>query len=111
MSAAQSKRCTWARWLARSVGTCFAVSWVFIVMFSGIGEGWPDSWEGWAMAVLVLASVSGVVLGWWRERIGGIVLIAISVAQVSFVLEFSGRNYGWAVLIATGPGCCLGSCF
>jgi len=55
------------------------------------------------MAILIVVSTLSVIVAWWRERAGGIMLAVCAVAQGVFAYLASGHNRGFAVLIAGGP--------
>ena len=88
------------RWIARGVGSFVAGYWLFIALAYAIGRHEPRTVESLIMTGLMVASTAGVLIAWWRARIGGIFLLVIAVAHSTFALIASGHNRGFAVLIS-----------
>jgi MYXO-CTERM domain-containing protein len=75
---------------------------------------WRGLVRGWLLAVRrpgLCHKTAGVLTAWWRERIGGIVLLVIALAHGTFALISSGHNRGFAVLISGGPFLLIGLLF
>jgi uncharacterized membrane protein HdeD (DUF308 family) len=71
----------WIRWLARGTGSFFAISFLYL----GITTG-PTSPSLQEVAV-VLSLVLGVLIAWWREELGGFILILLAVV-LSLIMGF-----------------------
>ena len=99
------------RWIARILGTLVAGFWLVIGILSGLGEPKPWEPESLIMAGLMIASAMAVGTAWWRERRGGILVIACGVAHMVFALIASGHNHGFAMLISGGPYLLVGILF
>lgn len=73
------KKQTWLRPAARGVALLWAGFWVFFGLASGIGEGLD--WVG----VLIHTAVPGLIflalalLAWYREEIGGALLVIVGL--------------------------------
>jgi len=92
------------RWAARILGTLIASFWLFIVIVSIIIEpALPRDPESIIMTALIFCSVIGVVIAWFSEIPGGIVLLVIAFAHSINAIFTAGHNKGLAVLIAGGP--------
>jgi hypothetical protein len=94
---------TWMRWLARGIGSAVAGLWLVIGLLRGIGDSEPWTWESTAITLLVVASVLGVLIGWRREAIGGIILVTMAAVFSAFAWATAGHNKGFAMLISGGP--------
>jgi hypothetical protein len=55
------------------------------------------------LAVLIVASALGVLIAWWREGIGGTIIVICAVAHSTFAYIASGHNKRFAMLITGGP--------
>lgn len=92
------------RIIARIIGTAAAVWWFFSLLLSSITEsGTPINLEAVMMGTLVSGNIAGVILAWFREREGGIVLGCFSSALSIFAYFSAGRNNLFAVLISGTP--------
>lgn len=97
----------WMRWIARGIGTLTGVFCLLI----GIAEVvWPHtppapeaSREGAMLAGLVSTNLLGVLIAWWREGIGGMVVVIGAMALGTFAYVTAGHNKVWAMLMAGGP--------
>lgn len=101
----------WLRWLARGIGSFVAAYWLFMGLAYGIGEPTPWEAEDVTMACLILASVLGVIVAWWREGIGGLLLVIVALAHSIFAYIAAGHSRGFAVLISGGPFLLIGGLF
>jgi predicted anti-sigma-YlaC factor YlaD len=72
------RKTMWIRWFVRATGSFFAISYVYL----GITTG-PTSPSLSEIAV-VLSLVLGVLIAWWREGMGGLILVLASL--VSFLI-------------------------
>ncbi len=96
----------WQRWLARGIGSPFAAFYVFMGLgyaIQGILDPEPVRAEGVIVAVLFSAGVIGVLIAWWRERIGGLVLVVDAIVLAVFVYVTAGHNRLGAALLIPGP--------
>jgi hypothetical protein len=94
----------WMRWIARGIGSLAAAWWLFI----GIVElVWPHapqaSMEGAVLAGLMGTTILGVLIAWWKERIGGTIVVVGAVALCVFAYVTAGHNKVLAVLVSGGP--------
>jgi hypothetical protein len=99
------------RWLARGIGTLMASLWLFIVVMSILTESTALDTESTIMAVLIFSSIFGVLVAWFRELEGGIILLIVAIAHSTFAFIVAGRNKGLAMLISGGPFLVIGSLF
>jgi hypothetical protein len=94
------------RWIlrgARGLGTLAAAWWLFVGAAEAIAGREPWTLEGALLAILVVANGAGAALAWWREWIGGTVLIVAGAALCLFAYLTAGRNKGVAVLVSGAP--------
>jgi hypothetical protein len=101
----------WVRRIARGVGSLVAAFWLFMGVAHGIHETGPMTLESVIMAVLMVTSISGVCLAWWREGTGGTVVLLSGVAHSTFAYFAAGHNTAYAMLISGGPFLLIGSLF
>ncbi|MEA2008145.1 MAG: hypothetical protein U9O54_03415 [Chloroflexota bacterium] len=93
----------WLQWLARGLGTLASVFWVFSLgMHAIVGEE-ELTGEGILLGSLVVICVIGVIIGWYREKTGGIVTIVGGLALCVFAYISAGRNEWFAVLVSGLP--------
>ena len=93
----------WMRWLARGIGSLVGAFWLFVGIASAIIESRPWTLEDAIMTGLIVASALSVLIAWWREGVGGAVVIICAVAHSTFAYIASGHNRGLAMLISGGP--------
>ena len=99
------------RWVARGLGSLVAAFWVFIGVASGISEPGPWTLESAIMAGLIVASALSVLVAWWREGVGGALVVVCAVAHSTFACFAAGHNRGLAILISGGPFLLIGVLF
>jgi hypothetical protein len=99
------------RWLARGVGTLIASMWLFIVIMSILTESTELDTESTIMTILIFSSIFGVIVAWFRELEGGIILLVVAIAHSVFAFIVAGRNKSLAMLISGGPFFVIGSVF
>ncbi|KPK94324.1 MAG: hypothetical protein AMJ88_04090 [Anaerolineae bacterium SM23_ 63] len=75
------RKTMWIRWFARGTGSFFAISYVYL----GITTG-PTSPSLSEIAV-VLSLVLGVLIAWWREGLGGLILV-LAAAVLFLIMNF-----------------------
>jgi hypothetical protein len=106
----------WIRWLARGIGSVAAAWWLFIgimeVVWPHTPEASPEaSLEGALLAGLMGVAILGTLVAWWREGIGGSILVAGGVALCIFAYVSAGHNKGFAVLVSGAPFLVAGALF
>jgi len=111
VSNAGDRATRWVRWIARGIGSLIVALWLFVGVASGISESGPQTLEDTIMTGLVITSVLGVLIAWWREGIGGTMLVICAVAHSTFAYIVAGHNKGLAVLISGGPFLLIGILF
>ena len=105
------QRALWLRWVVRGLGTLVAGFWVFIGILQVIAGS--DLWtvESTALAALIVAAAVAVAVGWWREGIGGLLLLIVGAAHGVFAYVAAGHNKLIAVAITGVPFLLLGLLF
>jgi hypothetical protein len=106
-----SRAARWLCWLARLWGTLAAAFWLFVWVLAGIGGDAPWTAESSVLAALVIASTLGVIVGWWRADLGGMVLVIVAVAHAVFAFLIAENSQGFAMLISGGPFLVAGALF
>jgi heme/copper-type cytochrome/quinol oxidase subunit 2 len=94
---------------AHTLGSMIAVVW----LLAGIGYAILDPWT-WkselVIAFLFFLALS-VGIAWWKEGVGGIMLVVLSVAFGTFVCVEATRNQALAWFISGGPFLIVGILF
>jgi len=93
----------WLRRFARGIGSPFAAFYVFMGLAYAFLDPEPVRAEGVIVAVLFSAGVIGVLIAWWRERIGGLALVVDAIVLAVFVHMVSGHNRLAAALLIPCP--------
>ena len=97
------KSINWLRWLARAIST-LAASFISIM---GIGYAFTESGPVTLESVMVGVAFTGIVIAvvicWWREKTGAIILIIWSVLFMIYMYTVVERNAVWVMLIIAGP--------
>ena len=101
----------WMRRIARGIGSFVTIFWLFMGIGYGISEPGPRMLEDWIMAGLVTASTLGFLIAWWREGIGGAIVVICGVAHSTFAYIEAGHNKALAMLISGGPYLLIGVLF
>ena len=74
-----------------------------IAAVTAVAEREPWTWESTVLAGLIVASALGALIAWWREGIGGWILVVGGLALGIFAYYTAGHNKGFAVAVAGGP--------
>jgi len=93
----------WMRWIARGIGSLVGGLFLLIGIASAIFDPTPWSLEGAMLAGLGVFAVLGILIAWWREGIGGTVVLIGAIALGTFAYVTAGHNKVWAMLITGGP--------
>ena len=94
---------------ARTIGPLVAVVW----LVSGIGYAVLDPWTlTSALAVVFLCCLAlSTGIAWWKEGIGGIMLVVFSVVFSIFACIAASHNRALALLLSGGPFLLVGVLF
>ena len=90
-------------WVARSVGTFIGGLWLIIIVGEVVAEPLPSTFESRMMAGLIVGCIIITVLAWWREALGGILLVVCAIALSTFAYLAAGNNRLMACLVSGGP--------
>ena len=101
----------WLRWIARGLGTLVAGFWVFIGILEAIFGSDPWTVESTVLAALIVAAAVAVTVAWWREGIGGSLLLLVGVAYGVFAFVTAGHNKLFAGAITGVPVLLVGLLF
>lgn len=93
----------WLRWIARGIGTLWAAFFLFILVGELFTASDPITWEGVGVGVLSFTVSAGVMIAWWRERLGGWIAVLGALAFSVFIYFSAGRNQLWAMSVVAGP--------
>jgi hypothetical protein len=85
------------------LGTLAGAWWLLTGVAHLIAGREPFTWEGALLGALIVANVTGVLLAWWRARLGGTVLVLAGAALCVFAYVSAGHNKGFAVLVSGAP--------
>jgi len=99
------------RWIARGISLFVAAVWVLMGIVPTFFE--PPAWtfEDKMMAGLTTACLASILIAWFREGVGGALLILCGVAHSTFAYFAAGHNIALAVAISGGPFLVLGALF
>ena len=106
-----TNRTKWIRWTARGIGSFVAAFWLFVGIASAMAEPHPWALEDAIMAGLTACSALSVLIAWWRERVGGTMVVICALAHSAFAYVASGHSRGLAMLISGGPFLLIGLLF
>lgn len=101
----------WLRWIARGTGSLVAGFWLFIAAVGAIRGSEPWTLESGILTGLIIVSAVSVAIGWWREGLGGVLLLIVAVVYSTFAYLASGHNRGLAMSISGGPFLVVGLLF
>jgi hypothetical protein len=102
MKASRSARVL--KWIARIIGLSTAFAWFISTVVSIIFEwGAPVTVEGLVLIILVAINTAAVILAWWLEKTGGILLVIFGMAFFIFGIVSAGHNQFFAGLISGFP--------
>jgi hypothetical protein len=91
---------------ARVTGAFAATFWAFSLVASSIGDIADGKFrltlEVAILFFLATTAVTGVIIGWRRERAGGVIVTAAAVALAIFAYFDAGHNKLFAALISGG---------
>jgi len=99
------------RWVARGVGMSIGALWLFIAVCEAAFETPSWTFEAQMMAGLIAGCLVSIVLAWWREGLGGMLLVICSIAHSTFAFFSAGHNKALAVVISGGPFLVIGILF
>ena len=71
----------------------------------------PFSYQSALLAALIVFSAGATAIAWWREHIGGLLLLAAGIGQAAFSLTTGGPNRLLAMAISGGPFLVSGALF
>jgi len=104
----------WLRRIARGMGALVAALWLFTLfvhIVAAIGEPEPWTLESAMMAGWMITAPLSILIAWWREGIGGTILVIYAVAFSTFGYVTAGHNKVYAMSITGGPFLVVGLLF
>lgn len=106
-----NKGVRWLRLLARGIGSIVSALWLLVGLIEALSQSEPRTGESTILATLMSISVAGVVVGWFREGLGGAILLVAAAGQATFAYFAAGHHKGFAMAISGGPFLIVGSLF
>lgn len=103
------------KWTARILGTLIAGFW--LLMFIGYaigGDPYADpsqAHEGYGVAILGGILIAGVIVAWFKPKIGAYILIPVSIIFGIFAYFTAGSNQHMAILVSGVPYLVVGILF
>jgi hypothetical protein len=94
---------TWIRRIARGIGTFVAAYWLFIGIIGAVSGREPWTLESAMIASFIIVLVAAVITAWWREGVGGTILVVCGAAFSTFAYFTAGHNQAIAVLVSGAP--------
>lgn len=88
------------RWIARVLGSLAAAFWTVYFVSFVVSTGLPDQRH---VVILTLGAVVGVITAWWREGVGGALLLFCALANGTIEYMAIGYRMPWLVFILSGP--------
>jgi hypothetical protein len=96
-----------ARWLARGIGTLAAAVWLLImldILACDLLVGFVClSWETVLLVVIAVFSMLSVIIAWWREGIGGCVMLVWGLTFTIIAYVTSRLQHVYSMLITGVP--------
>ena len=100
----RSLKTTKTGWAARIIGSLVGLFWLLSIISSSISEfGEPIIWEGYFIGSAVAILLAGVIVAWFKEKAGGMLLLATSLAFMIFSYLVAGHNKIFAALVSGFP--------
>lgn len=99
------------RRIGRALGTLVAGFWVFIGVLETIAGSEPWTAESSILAMLIVGAALAVGVAWWREGIGGFLLLLVGAAYCAFAFVTAGHNKLFEVAITGVPFLLVGLLF
>jgi len=95
--------------VARTLGSMISVLW----LLAGVGYATLDpwTWESELVIVFLFFLALSVGIAWWKAKVGGIMLIVLSVAFSTFACIEAIHNHVLAVFLSGGPFLMVGILF
>lgn len=96
------------QWSARVISTVVALFLALMGFGQALEEGDfsstnPEGYKGLVIAAFILAYLVAVVIAWFRERTGGVLLLVLGlVAIIAFMVTEGPQDY-WVTLIIGAP--------
>ncbi len=87
------------RWTGRVIGLFTAGFFLAFLIGEAISEVLAEDWEatigveGILLGILVAIALAGCIISWWRQRIGGILLILASIGLGIHIGIIAPRNH------------------
>jgi len=90
-------------WVTRGVGTFIGGLWMIIIVGEVVAGPLPGTFESRMMAGLIVGCIISTALAWWREALGGILLVVCAIAVSTFAYLAAGNGRLMASLVSGGP--------
>lgn len=91
------------RWIARVIGSLAIAFFLFMCIGELMFNSEPWTLEGGIVGGFAIVLMTGVLIAWWKEGIGGIILITGAIAFAIFIYFTAGRNKIWASVLISSP--------
>lgn len=90
-------------WIARFISTLAIAFFIFMCIGELMFNSEPWTLEGAIIGVFAIILMTGVLIAWWKEDIGGTILIVGAVAFAIFIYLTAGRNKILASVLISSP--------
>lgn len=91
------------RWIARIMGTLAIAFFFFMCIGETINNFQPFTIEGAMVVFFAIILLVGVLISWFKEEIGGIILIILGIAFAIFIYITAGTNKILASILISLP--------
>ena len=92
------------QWVARIISTVFALFLAFMALGSFLHDEHKvddsEDWMGYVIGIFVLAYLVAVLVAWFKEKTGGILLVLLGLlAVIGFMATEKPEDYGITLII------------
>lgn len=91
------------RWIGRVIGSLSIAFFLLVVIGEAIINSEPLTLEGGMIAGFAIVLLVGVLTAWWKEDIGGVILIIGAIAFAIFIYFTAGRNKILVSVLLSSP--------
>lgn len=79
------------RWIARVISSLAVAFFLFMCTGESMYDSEPATIEGIIVGGFAILLTVSVLISWWKERIGGIILTTLAIAFAIFIYITAGR--------------------
>ncbi|QSX05673.1 hypothetical protein JYG23_13555 [Sedimentibacter sp. zth1] len=91
------------RWIARVIGSLSTAFFLFMIIGDLMFISEPYTLEGVMVVGFAIVLTVGVLIAWWKEGIGGVILTISAIAFAMFIYFTAGRYKVLASVLISSP--------